>query len=244
MYTMHYMGTLFIVSTPIGNLEDITIRAIHTLCSVNYILCEDTRKTGQFVAILQKRYESLLHGTHHTPRYIRYDNLNEQERSAEIIEIIKRENNVALVCNSGTPLLSDPGFRIVTDAVKEHIPIVPIPGANAAITALSISGLPTAPFLFMGFLPKKPNHRKQVLKRLQAIHVIIHSTFVLYCSPHDLLDVLYDMKDAYGNIHIVIAHELTKIHESVFQNTISTAQSLFQQPKGEFVLLFTLTNGQ
>ncbi|MCJ7826221.1 SAM-dependent methyltransferase, partial [Patescibacteria group bacterium] len=142
------MGTLYLVSTPIGNLEDITIRALKTLFSVDLIACEDTRVTGQLLELLKKKYATLL-SSDKKPAFISYRDTNEQTIAAELIHELELQKNVALVTDAGTPLVSDPGFRIVTQAQKRNIPIVVVPGASAFLTALTGSGLSANTFMFL-----------------------------------------------------------------------------------------------
>lgn len=219
------MGILYIVATPIGNLDDITIRAQKILGSVDYIACEDTRRTGQ-----------LLHSLHITPpKFLRYDDRNEQNTTPEILDLLESGKSVALVSDAGTPLISDPGFVIVREARKRGIPVVSIPGASALLTALTGSGLPANKFMYLGYPPEKQSHRLKLFGTLPK-----EITVIFYCAPHKLQSMLVDMKETLGDIKIVIARELTKIHEEYWKGNISEAIVYFADPKGEFVVCFSL----
>ncbi len=219
------MGTLFIVSTPIGNLEDITLRAIKTLASADAILCEDTRHTGILLHHLNIKDTSL----------IRLDDHSEYQKAPEIIQMLEDGKNIALVSGAGTPLISDPGFLLVREARKRGIKVISIPGPSAVLAALTASGLPTDKFLFLGYPPEKTSHR---LKSFQSLPK--DTTIIFYCAPHKLIQTLEDLKEILGDIEIVVARELTKIHEEVVKLKISEAISKFSEPKGEFVILLKL----
>lgn len=263
------MGTLYLVSTPIGNLEDITLRAMKTLSSVDIILCEDTRRTGLLLQELHNRYSSSEESstsrevnTDKEPRLIQFYEEIEGKKTPEIIEMLQNGKNIALVSDAGTPLISDPGFLLVREAIKRGISVTSIPGPSAILTALASSGLPAQPFMFFGYPPEKQSHRKQLFQLL--IHnspqpsltkggrlfsspplgkgrpggVMGGIIVIFYCAPHKLQQTLIDMKEIFGDIGIVVARELTKIHEEFFRGTISEVESHFENPKGEFVLLF------
>lgn len=209
--------SLFIVSTPIGNLEDITLRAIKILKSVDTILCEDTRRTGL-----------LLQHLHIKKPLIAYYDEIEDRKIPEIIELLQH-NSIALVSDAGTPLISDPGFKLVRECIKRGIKVESIPGPSAVLAALTSSGLPTDRFMFLGFFNKKsiPLVQKNI-------------TSIFYCAPHKLLRDLEHLKMQFGDIEIVICRELTKVHEEVWRGLVSQALTHFADPKGEFVLLFRL----
>jgi len=204
------MGTLYIVATPIGNREDLSPRAKRILESVSVVLCEDTRHTG---LLIKNRLLSFYEET-------------EDKRIPEIIELFKT-SDVALVSDAGTPLISDPGFRLVRECIKRKIPVVSIPGPSAVLAALTSSGLPPDKFLFLGFFDKK-----------NISYIQKEFTTIFYCAPHKLLRNLTDLKDAVGDIDIVLARELTKMHEELWRGKISEALEYFKTPQGEFVLLF------
>lgn len=224
------MGTLFVVSTPIGNLEDITLRATKTLAGVDIILCEDTRRTGQMLTTLSIPHKKLL-------SY--YDEVEDQ-RIPEIIDELTAGKNIALVSDAGTPLISDPGFRLVRECKKRDIPVVSIPGASAVLAALTSSGLPTDKFTFLGFAPEKIGNRKKLFEAIVQSNVQLASTYILYCAPHKLIETLHDMLAAFGDREVTLARELTKIHEEVITQPISKCLASPNSPKGEYVILFSL----
>jgi 16S rRNA (cytidine1402-2'-O)-methyltransferase len=234
------MGTLFIVSTPIGNLEDITVRAIKMLSSVDIIACEDTRRTGLLLAELRKRYASFSSslGTR-TQKLLRYDDRFEEQKVPFLIDRLQQGENLALLSDAGTPLISDPGYVLVGEALKREIPVVSIPGPSAILAALVCSGLPVDSFLFLGYPPEKQAHRIKRFKDLRTQGVIA-STAILYCAPHKLKRVLEDLASVWGTIDIVLARELTKIHESVWRGSIREAVRIADTMIGEIVLLFAL----
>ena len=218
-------GTLYIVGTPIGNLEDTTFRAIKTLQEVDLIAAEDTRHTSK----LLQHFQIL------TPQ-LSYHQHNEQSRIPELIEKLNQGKAIALVTDAGMPAISDPGYELVKVCVEANISVVPIPGVTASITALCASGLPTNKFIFIGFLPTKIKLREEQLEKLSNSL----ETVVLYESPYKLLQTLEDLaKMLGGNRKIVLARELTKLHEEFWRGTVGQAIIYYQnnQPKGEFTLV-------
>ena len=218
-------GTLYIVGTPIGNLEDTTFRAIKTLQKVDLIAAEDTRHTSK----LLQHFQIL------TPQ-LSYHQHNEQSRIPELIEKLNQGKAIALVTDAGMPAISDPGYELVKVCVEANISVVPIPGVTASITALCASGLPTNKFIFIGFLPTKIKLREEQLEKLSNSL----ETVVLYESPYKLLQTLEDLaKMLGGNRKIVLARELTKLHEEFWRGTVGQAIIHYQnnQPKGEFTLV-------
>jgi len=239
------MGKLYLVATPIGNLDDITIRALKILFTVHGIACEDTRKTGQMMKILRLRYEKfLVDEVIDIPdqRLISYYEQNEFKRLPDIITALKNGLDIALVSDAGTPAISDPGFRLVYACVKAGIEIVPIPGASSVISSLIASGLPTDSFLFLGYPPIKEGKRKQLYGNLKEVTKKISTTIVLFEAPHKLLGTLNELNEILGDIEIVIARELTKIHEEFQRSTVTDLIKTFEgkKPKGEYVILFHL----
>jgi len=241
------MGTLYIVSTPIGNLKDITLRAIKILQSVDAIACEDTRKTG---LLLSRILPPSADGSNTTnnpinkQRLISYYEQNELRRIPEIVNALKNGLNLALVSDAGTPTISDPGFKLVRECIREGIKVEPIPGPSSVITALVSSGLPTDKFLFLGYPPKKPGHRKKFFQSLTTTLHSVKVTHILFEAPHKLIRTLEEIRDVFGEIDIVICRELTKIHEEIRREKISSSIDHFSKtnPKGEFVVLFNLSN--
>lgn len=217
-------GTLYIVPTPIGNLEDITMRALRILQEVEFILAEDTRNTGK-----------LLHYFEIKKTMISYHEHNKLSREEQIIDKLSNGSDIALVSDAGMPGISDPGYEIIQAAIEADITIVVLPGASAAICALVGSGLPTDHFYFYGFLPRKNKERKQALSYLQQLE----TTFILYESPHRLKDTLMDLRDTLGNCKISIARELTKKFEEFIRGDLEEiAQWASDQTfKGELCLV-------
>jgi 16S rRNA (cytidine1402-2'-O)-methyltransferase len=190
---------LYLVGTPIGNLEDITLRAIRVLKEVDVIACEDTRQT-----------QKLLSHYGITTRTISYHEHNEMERAAELVKKMQGGASVALVTDAGMPGISDPGFRLISLAIQHHLPVVPIPGASAFLAALVASGLPTDSFRFSGFLPAKRGERRAALEAIKSSP----RTQVFYEAPHRIVEALTDVVEILGNArHVVIAREVTKLHE-------------------------------
>lgn len=224
------LGTLYIVATPIGNLEDITFRAIRILKEVDLIACEDTRRTK----ILLDHYQI------NTPT-VSYHQHSRLQKIEYLIEKLKLGQKIALVSDAGTPGINDPGGLLIHEARKQcsnELKIIPIPGAFAASTALSVSGFASDRFLYLGFLPKKKG-RQTVLRDLMKISKIdLYDVIVLYESPYRIIRTLQDLQVAIGNREVVIARELTKKFEEVLHVEISEAISYFQntKPRGEFVI--------
>lgn len=213
---------LYIVPTPIGNLKDITLRALEILQSVDGIICEDTRRTSLL----------LNHYNVKKPLLILND-YNEAKVSPQIIQKLTAGQNLALVSDAGTPLISDPGYKLVKECLAQGIQIDSLPGPSSVVTALTLSGLPPDRFLFVGYPPEKGGKRKKWLEDLKNAD----STIIMFISPHKLIKTLGDMMEVFGNIEVVLAHELTKIHQSVDRKIISQWLQTLKNPKGEYILL-------
>ena len=218
------MGKLYLVGTPIGNLEDITLRASRILQEVDLIAAEDTRRTGKL----------LQHLAISTPQ-ISYNEHNHNSRIEELISRMKQGENLALVTDAGMPSISDPGVDLVRAAIAHNITVIPIPGGTAVISALAASGLPTDKFVFEGFLPQKQSDRSTRLELLRSET----RTVVLYEAPHRILKTLKDLLEIVGDREIVLARELTKIHEEFWRGNIAQAVALYtkRQPKGEYTIV-------
>jgi 16S rRNA (cytidine1402-2'-O)-methyltransferase len=219
-------GTLYVVATPIGNLEDMTFRAITVLQNAALIAAEDTRHTGKL----------LQHFQISTPQ-ISYHDHNRHGRLPELLQRLRQGQAVALVSDAGMPGISDPGYELVKACIEQGIPVVPIPGASAVITALSAAGLPTDRFVFEGFLPTKAPRRE----RLEVLRTETR-TLVFYEAPHRLLQTLQDLAEIMGtNRSIVLARELTKLHEQFWRGTLAEAVTYYQihSPQGEFTLVLS-----
>jgi len=229
------MGTLYLVSTPIGNIDDITIRALKTLCSSEIIACEDTRQTGQLLSLLKERFPSFV--TTITPQLISYHDKNETTLVPELISRLESGESITLVSDAGTPLISDPGYRLVMAAIKKHIAIVPIPGVSAILPALQLSGFPVHRWMFVGYLPEKQTHRMGMLNELHTSQPAC--TIVSYCAPHKLATTLLDIESVYGRSKpIAIVREITKKHEDVWRGVVSDAHDHVVDFKGELVVIF------
>lgn len=219
-------GTLYVVATPIGNLEDLTHRATRILNEVSLIACEDTRHTRK-----------LLNHYGIKTRTVSYHEHNEREQAVKLIELLKTGADIAIVSDAGTPAISDPGFRVVSLALAENIPVVPLPGPTAVIAALVASGLPSDEFFFGGFLPSRSTARRQRLADLSAIR----TTLVFYETPHRISEALKDARAILGEREAVIARELTKLHEEILRGRLSELALKFaegeSEPRGEMVLL-------
>ena len=219
-------GTLYVVATPIGNLEDLTHRATRILNEVSLIACEDTRHTRK-----------LLNHYGIKTRTVSYHEHNEREQAVKLIELLKTGTDIAIVSDAGTPGISDPGFRVVNLALAENIPVVPLPGPTALIAALVASGLPSDEFFFGGFLPSRSTARRQRLADVSAIK----TTLVFYETPHRISEALKDALAILGEREAVVARELTKLHEEILRGRLSELALKFaegeSEPRGEMVLL-------
>jgi 16S rRNA (cytidine1402-2'-O)-methyltransferase len=222
-------GTLYVIATPIGNLEDITLRALRILRDeVVVIACEDTRQTQKLLGHYEIRKPLISYHEH-----------NEESRTAEIIESLDHGQSVGLVSDAGTPLVSDPGYRLVKTAIERGFDVVPVPGPSAVLAALAVSGLPTDDFRFVGFLPAKAGARR---KSLAAI-LNAPGTVVAFESPHRILNTLADMAEILGSGPIVLAREITKIHEEFLRGSAAEIReqlALRASVKGEITLIIGL----
>jgi 16S rRNA (cytidine1402-2'-O)-methyltransferase len=237
------MGILYIVATPIGNLEDISIRAIKTLLRTPVIACEDTRRSGLLLKLLDDKYHKIVFESDETykrPDLISYHEHNEMLRIPEIIALLEKDINVALISDAGTPAISDPGFKLIRECIKREIVVESIPGASSVISSLVISGLPTDKFLFIGYPPLKSGHRKTFFQNIKQSQTYISSTVILFESPHKLQKTLSDILEVFGDIEIVICRELTKVFESKRREKISDSLKHYNETKakGEYVILF------
>ena len=222
-------GTLYLVATPIGNLEDITARALRVLAAVDIVACEDTRRTGL-----------LLHHFGIKTRTRSYHEHNEQTRTAELCAMLERGANVALVSDAGTPAVSDPGYRLVRACIERSLRVVPVPGAAAFVAALVVSGLPTDEFYFGGFLPARANARRARLAAVRALD----ATLIFYEAPHRIAHALADAREILGERQAAVARELTKLHEEIARGRLSELAARFtpdHTARGEMVLLIDRT---
>ena len=226
-------GKLFVVATPIGNLEDITFRAVDILKRVPFVLAEDTRESKK----LFDRYgvETTL---------ISYRDQNHDRMIGKIYEKLNMGLDLALISDAGTPLISDPGYKLVRELREEGYDVISIPGASAVTAALSVSGLPTDRFLFLGFLPKSDAKRRKLIEQFQGLE----STIVIYESPHRLSKLLELVLDVYGNIKVFLAKDISKMREESLSGTVSEVLKMLKErdfennPHGEFVCVFSEKN--
>jgi 16S rRNA (cytidine1402-2'-O)-methyltransferase len=222
-------GTLYLVATPIGNLEDITQRALRLLREVDLIACEDTRHT-----------QRLLNHYGIKTRMVSYHEHNEHERAIELGQLLEQGTSIAVVSDAGTPGINDPGFRLVNEAIKRGVEVVPVPGPVALVAALVASGLPTDQFFFGGFLPARSMARRARLMEVRALS----STLIFYEAPHRLAQSLADAREILGEREAVVARELTKLHEEMARGRLSELAQTFAvetTPRGEIVLLIDRT---
>ena len=221
---MRSLGTLYLVATPIGNLADITHRALDVLTNVELIACEDTRHTRK-----------LLQHYGIATRTISYHEHNEQDRARQLIDLLREGKDVAVVSDAGTPSISDPGFRLVRAAIENKIAVVPVPGPSALISALIAAGLPPDEFFFGGFLPARSNARRKRLTELRCVP----GTLIFYEAPHRLAETLNDALETLGEREAVVARELTKLHEELRRGRLSELAEHYanEAPRGEIVLL-------
>jgi 16S rRNA (cytidine1402-2'-O)-methyltransferase len=223
---------LYLVATPIGNLGDITLRALDVLRNVDRIACEDTRQTQKLLNHFQIATPTVSCHLH-----------NERERAGELLDALKAGGRIAVVSDAGMPGISDPGTWLVAEAVAAGLPVIPIPGANAALSALVASGLPTGEFQFIGFLPEKAGARRTRLEELAVVHAKGDAvgTLIFYEAPHRILETLADLESVWGpELRVVVARELTKIHEEFLRGTVAEARRELagrDRVRGEITLL-------
>jgi len=218
-------GTLYLVATPIGNLADITHRALQILKDVDLIACEDTRHTHK-----------LLQHYGITTKTVSYHEHNEQQRTAQLVDQLKQGSDIAVVSDAGTPSISDPGYRLVRAAIENDLTVVPVPGPSAVISALIAAGLPTDEFFFAGFLPSRSNARRTRLSELRAVP----GTLIFYEAPHRLATTLKDAYEILGEREAAVARELTKLHEDIQRGRLSELAGYFEdesKARGEIVVL-------
>ena len=221
----HKRGTLYLVATPIGNLEDVTRRALRVLGEADVVACEDTRRT-----------RSLLEHFGIRARTLSYHEHNERERAEELARLIEEGQTVALVSDAGTPGVNDPGYRVVRACVERGLSVVPVPGPTALVAALTASGLPTDEFYFGGFLPARPHARREKLASVKALR----ATLVFYETPHRLAHALADALEVLGEREAAVARELTKLHEEIVRGRLSELAERFApegSARGELVLV-------
>ncbi len=223
-------GTLYVVATPIGNLEDLTFRAKRVLSEADVIACEDTRRAR----VLLSHYGIA------TP-VVSYHEHNERARAAGLVQRLRRGEDVALISDAGTPAVSDPGFPLIREAIAAGLSVVAVPGPSAALAALATAGLPTDRFLFLGFLPRRSGERRRALEEVRPLPW----TLVIYEAPHRVTAVLQDLRSVLGERRVALARELTKRFEEIFRGTLSEALAYLKDhpPRGEFTLVVEGASG-
>lgn len=224
---------LYIVPTPIGNLKDITLRALEVLQSVDEIICEDSRRTSLLLTHYQIKKPLIV-----------LNDFNEFKSEDFILSKLREGKNLAMVSDAGTPLVSDPGFKIVRAVIAQGLEIDSLPGASSVITALTLSALPPDKFMFVGYLPEKEGRRKTQYQNLKDINELIPTTFILFVAPHKLIKTLQEMEENLNDPKLVLAKELTKIHQEVKSKTASEFLEEYKKrvPKGEFILLLNFNS--
>ncbi|MEK7092242.1 MAG: 16S rRNA (cytidine(1402)-2'-O)-methyltransferase [Patescibacteria group bacterium] len=232
------MGILYIVSTPIGNLQDISFRAAGVLQKVSMIACEDTRRTGLLLQFINEKFPNSKASVR--PNLVSYFEQNEAGRTPQILTALRNDIDVALVSDAGTPTVSDPGFKLVRTCIEEGVRVVAVPGASSVLAGLVSSGLPTDKFLFLGYLPHKQGHRIKMLQNIKGLTEIMKMTVIVFEAPHKMKKFLAQVLQELGDIDLVVCRELTKIHEEVIHAHVSDliARYMKQEPRGEFVILF------
>ncbi len=223
---------LYLVPTPIGNLKDITLRSLEILKEVDSIICEDTRRT------------SLLLNHYQISKHLEVLNdYNEYKQFPNIINRLLNGENLALVSDAGTPLVSDPGYKLVRECLKQNIKVESLPGPSSVTTALTLSGLPPDKFLFLGYLPEKLSHSIKLLGKVKLMNEKeLKFTNIIFVAPHKLIKTLHTLNEVFGDVQVVLAKELTKIHQNVENKLISEWLENLKSPKGEYILLFNLGN--
>lgn len=215
-------ASLYLIPTPIGNLDDITIRALKTLESVDFILCEDTRETGKLLS----KYDI-------KKKLVSCHEFNEEKVRSYVVEELKKGLNIGLVTDQGTPIISDPGYIVAKEVIRCGFNVISLPGATAFVPALTMAGIDPSPFLFYGFLNSKDSKKKKELQLLKNLKY----TMIFYEAPHRLKDTLCSMLEVFGDRNITISREISKIHEEVLRDKISNLIDIADSLKGEFVLI-------
>ena len=244
-------GILFLISTPIGNLKDITLRAIEALFNVDILLCEDTRVTGKLTKRLKNREmegckdkkpfsDSQILVTRN-PKLISYHDHNEEKLNPKVLNWLKEGKKIGLVSDAGTPLISDPGYKLVRECLRQNIQVESIPGPSSVLTALTLSGFPPDKFLFLGYLPRKSTKRKKLFTSLSTMQ-FKHLTCISFESPYRLVSSMKDIYEVLGEIEIVVCRELTKMYEEIKRGNVSDVMKYFEgkKVKGEITMLFNL----
>lgn len=249
-------GSLYLISSPIGNLKDITLRAIETLFNVDLLLCEDTRVTSKLLHRYQDvanelidmstkydapQYTEFETTKAKTPKLLPFHEHNEARLHTQVLENLMQGMNIGLISDAGTPLVSDPGFKLVRECLEQNIRVEAIPGPTAVTTALILSGFPPDKYLYLGYMPRKSSKRKQLLESIQNDH-FDHLTVVTFESPYRVVSTIKDILETLGDIEVAVCRELTKLHEEVRRDSASKLIEYYtkKNPKGEIVLVFEI----
>jgi len=230
MLQLQYMGELYLVSTPIGNRQDISLRALSILSNLDILLCEDTRKTKQLLD---------FYNLPKLPELVSFYEENENIRQLQVLNWLKDGKKIGLVSNAGTPLISDPGFKLVRECIKEEILVTSIPGASAVLASLVVSGLPPDKFMFIGFLPKKEGKKTKMLEKIKEIREVLPQTVIIYESPYRAVKTLLLIKSIMETVEVAVCRELTKKFETVIRGSIDDVIENIKSKKlkGEVVIL-------
>lgn len=244
-YTVDIMtiGTLYLVATPIGNIEDITIRAIKTLFAVDIIACEDTKRTGLLLHLLRVEFPQVIpaENMERKPQLVQHHSHNEMNAAAKLLSSLQDGYSVALVTDAGMPLISDPGYALIQGCIKHDIPVISVPGASSLTAALSVSGLPATHVFFAGFPPEKPEKIRQQLERMKAMSTKKPTiTVVHFISPHKIDQFISIHRAVFGPTEITVVRELTKVHEEVLRISTDAYSHEIEHLKGEIVLLYRI----
>lgn len=224
------MGELYLLSTPIGNRQDISLRALSILSNLDILLCEDTRKTKQLLD---------FYNLPRLPELVSFYEENENIRQLQVVNWLKDGKKIGLVSNAGTPLISDPGYKLARECIKENIPVISIPGASAVLASLVVSGLPPDKFMFIGFLPKKEGKKTKMLEKIKEVRELLPQTVIIYESPYRTVKTLLLVKSIIGEVEVVVCRELTKKFETVIRGSIDEVMETIKgkKLKGEVVIL-------
>lgn len=222
---------LTIVPTPIGNLKDITLRALEVLGSVDEVICEDSRRTSLLLSHFEIKKPLIV-----------LNDFNEYKSEDFILGKLREGKNLALVSDAGTPLVSDPGYKIVRAAIEQGLEVDSLPGPTSITTALTLSAMPPDKFMFVGYLPEKEGRRKSQYNHLSDINKLIPTTFIIFVAPHKLLKTLEEIKSELNNPSIALCKELTKMHQDVRRGKVSEVLENLKSPKGEYILLLSLNS--
>ena len=237
------MGKLYLVSTPIGNLKDISLRAFKTLSTADIVACEDTRKTGLLISRITSQFkgpQAAKDDDKLRPKLLSFFEGNEDKRIPQIVNFILNGKDVALVSSAGTPAISDPGFKLVRECHRQGIVVSVVPGPSAAISALVVSGFPTDKFIFLGYLPKKENKKLKALENVKKAKELLSFSTIVFASPYRIKKDMAAIQKTFGNIEIAVVQELTKKFENIEKLNIARAIDDYRdrKVKGEFVLIF------